>query len=410
MPYRNVEEAKDAGFPTTIGGVGLTLAQINHLAKIHDAVKKSGSGEEPMAVATSEWKEQYRKDGDKWTAQTDYSGSVWIPVAKAGQKNRSGKELTDEAMATSYATLRGGRVTINHLASMNGVTIQDVKHESPFMYMKFDSDTEKIFIASDSSGRSIEVENEEWDGDRIIGFDGGGISVLYPGHNPACTRAMGCFEFDDGKAPTEGGITIMETKEIKESIATGIASGIEGLKKDLTTMFEKKPPESGGDNMNELTDMTVKFEAAEKKSVETATELTTLKIEFEQTKTASDVKDTEIADLKNKATEFEAAKTTEIDALNETVAKFEAAETVTLEAKKTEQFEAMLNSVPLGQKDTDEKKTALRTEFDGDPTALALKVMAFEKMPATDEEGIGFEGESPEGDSNGFTVGDCKGV
>ena len=504
MPYKNITEAKDAGFPVSIGGAGLTLAQINHLAKIYDAVEKSGTADEPMAVAIAEWKKQYKKEGDKWMKRTDYSGSVWIPVAKAGQTNGN-YTLTSEALQTSHESLRGGRVAINHLASMNNASILDVKYDDPFLYMQFDPDTEKIFMLSDSSGRSIELANMSADDDgNINAFDGGGVSVLYGDHHPACTREMGCFEFEnfqkasideswdfkasdytqeqlesacayvdkskpadertknDCKLPykkpngtvvwngvraamgallgARGGVKIpsaqkktvynilvkayrlfdkeppefkgrttnMETiDEIKASVTSGfedLASKFEDLKK---VVFAKDNPIEGGDDMTELTDMTARFEAAEKKSVETATELTALKTEFEQTNAA---KDAEIADLKTKATEFEAAKETEITALKETIANFEKIEADAIAAKKTEQFEVMLKSIPLGKKDTDEKKTVLQTEFDTDPTAFALKVMAFEKMPATGVEGTGFEGEMPEGNSNGFTVGDCKGV
>lgn len=323
-------------------------------------------------------------------------GSVWIPVAKAGQHNKFGVTMTHEGLQKSYASLRDGRVSINHLAPVNGAAIIDVKYDNPFLYMQFDPDTEKIFTGSDSNGRSIETDHLEMDGDNIIGFNGGGISVLYPGHNPACTREMGCFEFDgiaeappDTKNPSlktmydalvkayrlfdktpEKEDTNMETiEEMKASIA----SGFEGVKNDLKTMFANKPSEDGGDDMTALTDMTAKFEAAETKSVATAAEMTTLKAEFESAKTSIEAKDATIVDLTNK------------------VAVFEKTEADALATKRTAQFEGLMAHVPLGQKDTTEKTTALHAEFETDPIGFALKAASFEKTPATGTEGAEFE-------------------
>ncbi|GAH83737.1 unnamed protein product, partial [marine sediment metagenome] len=47
MPYESIKAAKDAGFPTSAEGIDLTLAQINKLAEIYDAIKKAGTAKEP---------------------------------------------------------------------------------------------------------------------------------------------------------------------------------------------------------------------------------------------------------------------------------------------------------------------------------------------------------------------------
>jgi len=66
MPYNSIAAAKRAGFPTTAEGIPLTLAQINKLAEIYDAIKKAGTAKEPFAVAWSTWKKLYKKVGKKW--------------------------------------------------------------------------------------------------------------------------------------------------------------------------------------------------------------------------------------------------------------------------------------------------------------------------------------------------------
>jgi len=143
--------------------------------------------------------------------------------------------------------------------------------------------------------------------------------------------------------------------------------------------------------MTALTEMTAKFEAAETKSATTTAEMVTLKTEFEQMKTASEAKDATIVDLTNKVAEFEQTAT-DITTLKDSLAVFEQKEADAITAKRTEQFEAMLKLVPLGQKDTDEKKTAMRAEFDTDAISFALKTTAFERLHGTGEEGAEFEG------------------
>ena len=76
MPYDSIKAAKDAGFPTVVEGVDLTLSQINRLAEIHDAVKKAGTADNPMAIAWTQWKKLYKKQVDKWV---ELSGNQRTP-------------------------------------------------------------------------------------------------------------------------------------------------------------------------------------------------------------------------------------------------------------------------------------------------------------------------------------------
>jgi len=66
MPYKSIEGAKEAGFPTKAEEISLTLAQINKLADIYDSVKAAGTAKNPMAVAWTQWKKLFKKVGDKW--------------------------------------------------------------------------------------------------------------------------------------------------------------------------------------------------------------------------------------------------------------------------------------------------------------------------------------------------------
>lgn len=64
MPYKDIQEAKSAKFPTTMDGTALTIGQVNSLAQIYDKVKDNA--DEPMAVAITTFKKAYKKDDDKW--------------------------------------------------------------------------------------------------------------------------------------------------------------------------------------------------------------------------------------------------------------------------------------------------------------------------------------------------------
>jgi hypothetical protein len=66
MPYDSISAAKSAGFPTSADGAPLTLSQINKLASIYDSVKAAGTSDNPMAVAWTQWKKLYHKQGDGW--------------------------------------------------------------------------------------------------------------------------------------------------------------------------------------------------------------------------------------------------------------------------------------------------------------------------------------------------------
>ena len=224
MPYKSIEEAKNAKFPTTAEKAPLTLAQINHLARIHDAIKKAGSADDPMAVAWTQWKEIYKKKDNKWALKEGKSAvsdgiisqpkeNDWIPVAKVGQAVRikdaeSEFGLKDdlEFPQTVYPTAEGfekavemfkglqekGYVGKNHAEILNGLEVIDQKFEYPFLYAKFNPEGEEAIKDPTSTGRSIDATVFNIEGHLLTDFFVPGVSVLFEPHNPACTREMGC--------------------------------------------------------------------------------------------------------------------------------------------------------------------------------------------------------------------------
>lgn len=219
MPYKSIEGAKKANFPTTAEKVPLTLAQINHLARIYDGVQKSGSADNPMAVAWARWKEVYTKTDGKWKLKEGKSGisdaltppakeGGWIPVAKVGQEVRmsSVEEDNSKIPQNVYPTAEGfekavelfkeiaekGYVGKNHLEVLEGMEVTDQKFEFPFLYAKFNQEGEAAIKDPKSTGRSIDATVFGVEGHLLTDFLVPGVSVLFEPHNPACTPEMGC--------------------------------------------------------------------------------------------------------------------------------------------------------------------------------------------------------------------------
>jgi len=82
MPYSSIEKAKEASFPTKAEGIDLTIAQINKLASIYDAIKAEGNVDNAMAVAWTTWKKVYKKEGDSWIKRE--KGNIAIINASFG--------------------------------------------------------------------------------------------------------------------------------------------------------------------------------------------------------------------------------------------------------------------------------------------------------------------------------------
>lgn len=76
MPYTSIEQAKAAGFNTTMDGVALTLSQVNSIAEQFDAIKKQGGVDEPMAVAVSSFKKSHTKTETGWKSKAAESSDT----------------------------------------------------------------------------------------------------------------------------------------------------------------------------------------------------------------------------------------------------------------------------------------------------------------------------------------------
>ena len=364
MPYDNIEAAKKASFPTSAEEVDLTLAQINKLAEIYDAIKKAGTAKEPFAVAWTAWKELYKKEGDKWIEikkESQESNGKWIPVAKANQTN--GKVIvTEEALKRSVPSWKNGDIIVNHKEAIGDLKILNAKYESPFLYMQFDADTERLFRNTDATGWSIQFDptSLKLDGDKIIDGNGVGISILYLPHIPACTPEMGCNETYAFEMDFEGKILSAKNESELKAIAEDVKKRFErlwSLLKGVTVVQQEKKEVKNQEQNLEKKKMDDKERA----------ELTS---QFE-------------ADITTMETKHEV----ETNKLREKIAEFEKSETERIKAERDVQFEQVIAKLPQGMTHTDEDKQKLRARFDTDPTGLMVELMSLEHKESTHEEG-----------------------
>jgi len=382
MPYDTIAKAKEAGFPTVVNKVNLTLPQINHLAEIYDAIKKAGSADEPMAVAITQFKALYKIEDNKWvlmekkaTAENFDAGS-WIKVAKKDQAKKllDGSEviLTEEALKRTASTFKGKDIIINHKAAINEPKILDARYVSPFMQMFFNEEAAKLFRDTDSTGWSVQYDPDTlvFDGDKIVDGVGVGIGLLYGDHNPVCTPEMGCNEQNyTFETYTDANLEI-DTNSIKkelERIWTYIKAAFE-------SKSNKKEEEDQENKKGKNLDKRSKMEKEEQLTLELKTandELAKIKGEFETVKTEHD---TEVKELKGQVATFEKEK--------------EDARKAKLEGD-WEQLKKTVIPKGIVHKEEDEKK--LRAEFEENPHEFMMKAFAFERPESTKEEGSEFE-------------------
>lgn len=382
MPYKSIQEAKDAGFPTSAEGINLTLSQINKLAEIYDAIKKAGTTDNPFAVAWTTWKKIYKKEGDKWVEikkESQEAGGKWIPVAKANQTKQlenGGKViLTEEALKRSLDSWKSGNIIINHKEPVGDLQILNAKYESPFLYMQFDPGTEKLFRNTDATGWSVQFDPDslKFDGDKIIDGVGVGISILYPPHIPTCTPEMGCNEtyafemYNEFEGKTLSAKNETELKAIAEDVKKGFER-LWSLLKGVTTVKEEKKEVKNQEQNLEKKKMDEKEKA----------ELTS---QFE----------TKMKDLTTK-------HESEVQELMSRIAEFEKWDAERIKAEKDAQFEQVIAKLPPGMTHKEEDKTALRARFDSDPTALMVELMSIERR----------EGTTPEGAEHVFSTDEVK--
>lgn len=393
MPYKTIEAAKAANFPTAKEKAELTLEQINKLAEIYDAIKAGGKADDPMAVAWNAWKNVFKKVGDKWVSAKGEQEAfeTWLPVAKAEQErhNEDGTTtiLTGAALKNNGSSLTGGKIKINHKALLPGLKAPEMKYEHPFLLMNTtNKNIHALFKSSDATGYSVDLDNYVEEDNKITAFEGGGISILYYPHIPTCTPAMGCFE------------TFKTSSQNSSYDAKSLISRLWSAVKGATTAIEQiKTKKEDEENRHKMSDNT-EMEKIEELAADLATvkvDLVTKTAQFEQLTVTSE--DT-AGKLKTQTAEFETYKTVHEDELkkaNDKIAEFEQKDLDRAKAILASQWETFKkDKIPPGlvHKPEDEKK--LHEQFETDPYGFMNTLLGFKREGGTGKEGTEFNAQT----------------
>ena len=243
MPFTNIAEAKEAKFPTTVNEVELSLSQINRLAELYDAIKKSGSADDPMAVAMSQWKKEHRKSDDSWVSAevfgeeipaTNYDPKTHVVKAiKVGTVGHSPTgipfECTAEWLYAHADDWTGGKLIVNHYGaeSESHADIERSWFDGEFEMMQLinmNAETERRMESGEHTGFSFDAVGDPNDPANVMGTH---LSILFYPHRPACPATEGCgLAADDGD--TESKSHIMTTEDTQTIL------GSEAMTEDKT--------------------------------------------------------------------------------------------------------------------------------------------------------------------------------
>ena len=435
MPYKTLEEARAAEFPTSADDIELTLAQVNKLAELYDAIKAQGNADNAMAVAWTAWKRLYEKKDGKWV-EREKAAQMARFFVNAELLNKSHDTILQTLdrwiLRTNPRTGKPGRVCYSQkaftdtVAAWNGVPIifaqehpdMDLFATNPAEALKkikgrivgesSDSRIEKVGhprLMTKLNIRDNEINTLTEDGKLSVssGFYGdiegdgedGRVTSVIPQH-------ILLFQESEIHQPVDQGSQILNSTTMVEEVDTegqpisqANADELDGIIQKLQAFLKrilpkkstpeeqaqekkKEAPKEGdevGSMVNEKDMESVKADLAVANS-----KIAELAAEMDKAKSAN-------AELtKGIADRDEAIKN-----MTEKLKAYEDAKAAAIKATQDKQFEDMVqNHIPKGLTADDEKKAALRKEYDEDPRAFALKVLSMRREEGTPREGQSF--------------------
>ena len=399
MPYSSIEAAKEAGFPTSAEGAALTLSQINKLADIYDAVKEGGTAENAMAVAWTQWKKLFRKEGDRW-------------VAVEKEQEQEQKNIKHDAILQTLNRRIDGYC-------FKAETFEDNINEwdgTPIIYAndhpdldKYDSDPEAalLSVGGENIGKVSRPE-VDWTGrpkmkgsldivnstvEKLIDLGKITLSTAFRGKADENKDIISVkphhvliFKEDKNNRPRDLGVAILNKKEDwveftnvgkiislkNKSTLEKIIENVKSSCTDLQNFYNDiTKSEMSKDDDQESKQKELKHKQPQEANME---EVEKLQKEIE---VLNKDKDDAVKEMENIKTEFEEYKQ-----------KVETEKADALKVKRDAQWQEIKNKIPPGLTAKEEEEKALRQEWEESPHEFMMKLPdMLQKVKSTEEEG-----------------------
>lgn len=419
MPYTTIAEAKKAKFPTVIDGVSLVLGQINRLAEMYDAIKESGSAAEPMAVATAQWKKEHQKANDKWVRSEIFGAETphesYDPVTHIVKAIKIGTvahtidgdpfECTASWLETHAGDWTDGNLIANHNGSDSEKFggIRRSWFENPFVMMELadmNPEAERRMLANENLGFSFDAIG---DPSYPEGVQGTNLSILFYPHSPACSIEDGCGRVGAESLQSHNSETDVKTEDIingSDAMAEKSYTNaeIESIKEGAAIAAAKLATLEADAKTHDGAIVALKAEIAERSD-----KISEMNVKAGEMFSAEDVeaKVTEAKGAMFSAEDVEKAKTEVIEAA------------IAAEKERLDIVAAGLDAVnkmfPDGlDKEFRASVADLIKEGKTHEALVKISEIEFRELKANIPTGATDSGH--DAPTNGFTVGDCKGV
>ncbi len=240
MPYSSMEDAKKAGAKTELGGIALSLTQVNKMAEMADAMKAEGKVDNPWAVAISNFQKTHKIENGRWVSKAgskeaasfkqnihetislsegqvlpDEEGGkksyrAWWPLLKEGPGNKAAKNYYSKKAIESLVPIvpirnkmfvshaegdvkpqernpRDWVGSIRETKIENGVLFGLVQAVDPWLKEKMYDCPQDLAASIEARGRmsgTIQHEGEPWNLIEEVKWLNGFMVVDYPGNAP----------------------------------------------------------------------------------------------------------------------------------------------------------------------------------------------------------------------------------
>lgn len=331
--------------------------------------------------------------------------SDWIPVAAIDQKTRLSLKsgdvtltISEDALSNHLDSWTGGYINVNHEnnGKIDTFEIEGAKFEDGMLYHKVGQDVAEFIRNSASSGRSIEIQPLKIIDNKVVEYNGLGLSVLYPPFKPACGPDMGCSSTG----------TSLDKDKLWQEAETDTQDGIKEI---FTKLAHKLKLQSSMNHMNveswtgpykektmneDIEKLTSARIGAEHGRDEAIKEVETLKSSLVDKEKSIEEKDKLISEKSDLVTDQEKTISEQTDKLK----SYADAEVAAADKLMDERWETAKSSIPPGKIHKQEDHDALKKIFVEDPHEYIATSSTWKRENPTGESGADHTPESNDDD------------